>query len=397
MLLFVCLAACRPSTSVTPTPQSSAWGPVITLAEAPQTAAPVLLPLHDRVAAAWVGADETGVYQYMRNLYSTAALSATERLPLPPVHPHQQMLSPAAQQHTHLIWRDAAYDDPTAGEYLWSAVVTPDLLVERGPSRVAPPPVYQYTTIPTGDNGIWLIWSSGLRAEPTLNARLIDAIGRPRLPIELTTQADFPTAVEINSGSYRVFWQDAVEDLIYMGEFRGGMLNAIMLVSETVLLNRGDWLIDFFAGQDMTTVYLFWEVQRATGEVETWYTSGTPDEIPWEPPVRLGIHVTTGDVETTFNGGAALAATTGENWIEWSSVMPGQFDRLALAAQFGSILGIVFFQAGEVIAYRNVVTTGEIGLLDSPVLYTDTNRHLYLAWSQPTPDGYARLNLTMTR
>lgn len=399
VIILVACAACQ-STRPTETPpvQTSAWGPVITLAEAPQTRAPVIFPTSDRIAAAWVGTDETGVYQYMRTIFAADALTSSERLPLPPVHPHSQTLAQAAGNHLHLMWLDAAYDQPDAGTWLWTAIITPDLLLERGPSRAAEPPVFHYTSLSNGDHSLWLVWSGGLRSEPTLYARMIDAIGRFRLPNELTTGGDFPALVQTNDHHSILFWLSTTDRHVYQGDFQGGSLANIRPITESVQLYSGDYLAIFRAGLDSTHVYLFWVIERGSGEVETWYATAPLDTGVWNPPVRLGITLMgSGQTETTFNGGAALMAASGENWLRWSAPISGQFDRLALAAQIGSGLGIVYLQSGSIVGYQNVVSLEQIGLLDAPTLQTDVNRHLYLSWSQPMPDGEARLNLTMTR
>jgi hypothetical protein len=56
---------------------------------------------------------------------------------------------------------------------------------------------------------------------------------------------------------------------------------------------------------------------------------------------------------------------------------------------------MLYFQGGEVIGYQSIAPT--TGLIGQPSLLTDRDRHLYLAWSEPTPNGYADLKLAMTR
>ena len=66
-LLFL-LAACQP---ITPTPAplpQSAWGSVVTVAQAEQSDAPALYVDENGIIAAWVGADEQGVFQSLRTL-----------------------------------------------------------------------------------------------------------------------------------------------------------------------------------------------------------------------------------------------------------------------------------------------------------------------------------------
>ncbi|MBL8121051.1 MAG: hypothetical protein JNJ78_26350, partial [Anaerolineae bacterium] len=59
-------------------------------------------------------------------------------------------------------------------------------------------------------------------------------------------------------------------------------------------------------------------------------------------------------------------------------------------------LGVLYWQAGTIRGYQAVVTPAPKLLAAAEVL-SDRDRHLYLIWSEPTPAGYANLNMTTTR
>ena len=60
-VIVLALTACQPTTP-SPSLPVSTWGSVITLAQAEQTNAPALYVNNNGMIAAWVGADEQGVF-----------------------------------------------------------------------------------------------------------------------------------------------------------------------------------------------------------------------------------------------------------------------------------------------------------------------------------------------
>src|SRR5690606_36568070 len=148
LLIAVLFAGC-PST---PPPPQSAWGGVITIAQAEQMSAPALWEDGQRLTAAWIGADEGGVHHDARVVDAGGALTPGTILPLPPARPHRQTLLPAADGLLHLMWIDA---NPAGENRLYSALLTPDLRVERGPVELSSAPTYAYAALPAADGGLW--------------------------------------------------------------------------------------------------------------------------------------------------------------------------------------------------------------------------------------------------
>lgn len=115
----------------------------------------------------------------------------------------------------------------------------------------------------------------------------------------------------------------------------------------------------------------------------------------WSTPSRLGIgEIGEAPYETTFNGGHALRVSGGDTWLRWASPLTDQ--TLALAAEIGDALAMVYFADGQIVAVQPVVNLTH-SLIGQPAIYADRDRHLTLAWSEPTESGLAELNFTSTR
>lgn len=399
MVCAACLlAACRPE----PTPAVeaeaySAWGRVYTLAQSVQLEAPALYPHRDRIDTVWIDAGQSR-YLMRSLLPGDAGLTSAAQSPITTVYPQEPHLAPAELNHNHLLWRDINRDQPDAGAYLAAAILRPDGTLERGPTRIADSPVYHYTAQSSGDNGVWAVWSSGLPAAPTLYAVFIDNIGRPRPVIDLRVEGDWPVLVNTDTGEMALLW--LADQQVYAALLAGDGLRQITPLTAAVDLQPGDLLLSFEVALHADDIYLVWNVQRASGQVETWLAANAG------LPQRLSIVVRDGEpFETGFNGGAAVRASqievvqeaeagTGDA-VRWASPLPGASGMLA--AQVGDTLGVLYLRGGMAAAFQPVVTLDAPGLLGLPTLRTDVNRHLTLAWSQPTPDGLAQLKLTTTR
>ena len=393
VLLIAVLAACT-TTAPTPTPPTSAWGTVFTLGQAEQTDAPAIWPFADRVMATWIGADETGIHQDSRRL-SKSGLSERVVLPLPPKNPYAQRMYPAGDNNSQLLWLDA---NPDGDVRLYAAIVSPTLTVERGPTMITDQTTRRYAAILNGDGSLWAISSGGLLIEPRLYANFIDPQGRPHLDEKdlIATDADWPTIAQANDGTTTVFWIRPSDNRVMRSTFLKGQLQNPQAITETVALNPGDRLVSFDAGLDATHLYLFWNVSRANGQAETWFTSATFDAATWPAPQSLSFDATKGNFETGFNSGTASPARAGSHWLSWAAVLPGQFDSVPVATVNAGKLGIVYLHDGVVAGYQDIVPVSAfIGL---PSLLTDRDRFLYLAWSEPNfASGKADLKLTMTK
>ncbi|MEO8610087.1 MAG: hypothetical protein ABI690_19490 [Chloroflexota bacterium] len=393
VLLLGLLAACT-TTAPTPTPPSSAWGTVFTLGQAEQTDAPAIWPFPDHLMATWIGADETGIHQDSRTLSKTG-LSERVVLPLPPKNPYAQQMFPAGDHNTQVLWLDA---NPDGDVRLYAAIISPTLTVERGPTMITDQTTRRYTAILNGDGSLWAISSGGLLIEPRLYVNFIDPQGRPHLDEKdlVATDADWPTIAQANDGSTTVFWIHPSDNRVLRSTFSDGQLQNPEAITDTVTLNPGDRLVSFQAGLDASRMYLFWNVSRANGQAEAWFTSGTSDAPTWPAPQSLSLDTTSDHFETGFNSGTANAARAGSHWLSWAAVMPGQFDSLPVGAVNAGKLGIVYLHDGIVAGYQDIIPVS--GLIGLPILLTDRDRFLYLAWSEPNfATGKADLKLTMTK
>lgn len=387
-LLLLILAGCDTGDT---RPEMSLWGPVVTLGEAEQSAAPALSVLPGWVAAFWVGADDTGVHQDTR-LVDVGGLSERVVLPLPPVHPYGQQSAPASAGNTHLLWLDAGDDNLPR---LVNALITPEMTVDRGPLLVSDRRTLHYSLLPAGDGGLWVVWSGGSPAEPGLYVQTIDGAGRSPHPRPLGVTGDWPLLAAGNGTTY-LFWLNRAEGQVYGGELLAGVLATRRVLVTPPDMLPGDRLLAVQAGLDQTHAYLFWTITRAAGGTETWYAAGSPAGGDWSPPARLGI-VTTLDTPFTtgFNSGTARQSADGTEWLAWASPAPAQYAVLPVAAAWGKRLIVVYFQGGRVVGWQDIAATN--GLIGTPLLAADRDLHLYLAWADPQPAGYAALRFTTTR
>jgi hypothetical protein len=387
LVLILFSTSCNLAATVPSSQSASLWGEIIVLGQAEQMNAPALWIEPERIVATWVSADETGIHQDMRVVESRGSPVAV--LPLPPVHPYAQQLAPAQDGRVHLLWLDAGEGGETR---LFSALITPQLTVERGPTPLSDRHTFRYTVVPNGDGSLWALWVGEPIAEPVLYGQYVDSLGRPRQPARLMSDADWP-AISWTSSGVELYWIQSTTGQVHCARLVNGALDDIQPISIHLLFDSGDRLTGVSAGNDHTHSYLFWNITRAQGQLESWWSTSTS---AWSQPQRLGIDWTTKSfIETGFNGGRAFPARVGERWLRWVTPVTGQLDALPVAAVRRDHLGMVYFRGGDVIGYQPIAPI--TGLIGQPSLLTDRDRHLYLAWSEPTPVGYADLKLTMTR
>ncbi len=388
------LAGCAPLSTTANAPLSY-WGRVITIAQAEQTSAPALSVADDRIAAAWIGADERGIHQDAR-LLSANALSDPVVLPLPPAHPFEQQMHPAADDQHHLLWLDAL---ETSENRLYAALLSPELRVTRGPTPVSDRETRRYSALPGGDGELLIVWSGGLLAEPALYLQTVDRAGRPRPPVALVTDADWPALIRASDGSLHLFWLRLSDGQLHHATLHNEQLLNTQALAHHAALEAGDRLHSLNAALDNSHFYLFWNVTRAAGGQESWMTTRAFGGSMWSVPVRLGITrivnaEETGYYQTNFNSGTTLATYSGEGWLSWVAPLRGQFDNLPVAAQFGDEIAVVYFHGGQAQGYQTIAPAQLIG---TPTLHVDQARYLYLAWAQPQPAGAADLQVASLR
>lgn len=392
LVLLLLLPACGNATPLPPAPLSSPWGAIITLGETEQTDAPDILVQADQVIAAWVGADERGVHHDVRAL-RPGGLSEIVVLPLPPVHPYAQQVLPGSEAHFHLLWLDALANETR----VFAALVTAALELERGPTLLSDEHTLRYTALSANDGAVWVVSSGGILAEPSLYARYIDAAGRPRLEniYTVASDADWPALLRGADGELWLFWLRHSDGRVLRSPFVDGRAEDAEVISDGLALNPGDRLMDFSAALGGPDVYLFWSVTRADGRPESWYTVGQLDATTWEAPGRLSFSTIEASFETGFNTGTAQQADVGERRLTWARPLAASPDVLPVAGLSGDQLVLLYLHAGAVAGYQEIVRVN--GLLGTPNLLTDRDRHLYLTWAEPGELGKARLRLTMTR
>ncbi len=380
------LAACG-LTDAAPPAQESVWGDVIVLAKAEQASAPALWVAPDRVTAAWIGADTDGVYQAARSL-TRAGLSATARFPLARVHPYAQQLFPAGGGNLHLLWLDADTSNETR---LFSALISPQLELLRGPTPVSDRWTLHYTAFVNGDGSLWVVFSGGLAAEPALFARYVDADGRVRQDMNrLAADAEWPSLAPAADRTAWLFWRQPSDGQVFRARFADGQLAASQ-PTVTISLNSGDRLDSLRAARDQTHAYLFWNVTRADGQAEASWASGTTDARVWLP-ARFGIRSDPQQAFITgFNTGTASAAQAGDNWLGQAVPLAAPVETLPVAARLGRALVIVYLRGGQIAGYQEILQNSQ--LIGLPALYADRDLFLYLAWAQPSATGAADLRL----
>ena len=365
----------------------------MTLAQVPQFAPPALWADTRQLAFAWVGADDTRIHQDIA-VYNESGLSQPSALVLPPLHPFDQQVFPAVENRYHLLWLDR--DNESDGLRLFGATVTPELIAEIGPTALSDQTTLRYSAVVNGDNSLWIVWSGGVLSEPSLQIVWVDPAGRPRFPEFLISDGDYPSLVRSRDGVLYLYWWSRTNNHILRGRLNNGVLEDVQRVVESVRLERGDHLTHLRAGMDATHAYLFWNVRRANGSSEVWWAAGEHKATTWQTAQLLRIMKWDGNpIQTGFNSGEVKPVTMGENVVRWATPINEEFALLPVAVNVNEELGVLYFQRGQMIGYQTITYSGV--LFDAPALKVDRDLHLYLAWSQPHPFGYAELNLTMTK
>lgn len=386
LMLVTAFAACQPP----PEPaRRSVWGEIVALAQAEQSSAPALSVDSSRVVAGWIGADSAGVHQDIRQWIDGSLASATV-LPLPPAHPYAQTLAAGQDGWLHLLWLDAAADGQTQ---LFSALITAQMTVERGPTPVSDELALRYAVTADSSERVWAAWSGRLLSEPVLSLRPIDPAGRPQPPQQVATNADYPALVRANDGMLLLFWLERGQ--LMRSAIHNGLIDTPVSLSSAVYLGAGDRLHSLSAGVDYAHAYVFWNVTRANGHPETWFAAGAIEAAAWAQPTQLQIEVLDGSTfETGFNTGSTAAAAPGETPLIWAAPLAGQYTVLPVAVQSPDGLGLVYLSSGSVVGYQTVVSDAR--LIAPPALAADRQRDLYLVWAQPSPHSAADLLLTTT-
>ncbi|HEX2621362.1 MAG TPA: hypothetical protein VHL11_14485 [Phototrophicaceae bacterium] len=399
-ILTLTLIGCGNQLLPTPTaiPETkSVWGRVLTIATTEHADAPAFQVEDGIVTFAWVGSDAAGVHQDVRIL-DEHGLSETIALPLSPIRPDRLTVINTGTGGSSLVFYLDANTKTDGETRLYSAAFGLNRTLIQGPTPISSTRTEAYTIIHAQDGKLWVIWSGGLPGEPTLYAQSIDALGRPQLPVILMSDVKFPTSGEDQTGNPIIYWLSPSTRQIYRARFVNGQLQDTTVLTDSIRLEVGERLVNFTAAQDTDYGYLFWNTVTVDGKAHTRYTSGLLTEQKWQAPVLFNITAGhSSDFVTGFNGGAAYSSHfPGSAPVTWVSPAQVQGDKVLLAGQIGSAFGVIYLQNGTVAAYQSVAHLDQ-PLIGLPAVATDIERHLYLAWSEPTPDDRAALRFTTTR
>lgn len=322
--------------------------------------------------------------------WTDGSLSPVTVLPLPPVHPFAQSWAAAPDGALHLLWLDASDE---AENQLFSALITPQIRVERGPTPISDELALRYAVAEDSGGRVWAAWSGGLLSEPALSLRSIDAAGRPRPTQLVSASGDYPALGHLNDGTLLLFWLQRGQ--LLRATLDNGIVGPPAALTAAVYLDAADRLHSLTAAVDQTHAYVFWNITRANGQDETWLAAGELGASSWAQPQRLEFdRLENQTFETGFNTGTASAATTGETPLAWAAPLAGQYAVLPVAVESPSGLGVLYLSGGSIVGYQEIVSG--VKLSGAPALTVDRNRHLYLAWAQPSAQAPADLLLTST-
>ncbi|MBC8098656.1 MAG: hypothetical protein H7Y11_04385 [Armatimonadetes bacterium] len=378
-LLCVLLGGCA-STPIMPVPTVttepfvpvSAWGDVLRVAQTEQANAPALWVNGRGLVFAWVGSDAIGVHHDVRVL-TERGWSDIVTQPLNPIRPDAMQWTPGNNDGALLFYLDA---HPSGETRLYVAQIAADLSLTLGPTLVSTLRTDRYAVLTQRDGSAWVVWSGGLLVERKLYAQQVDALGRPRQPVLLAADADYPLLLSDEQGDTWVLWRNAEVRQLYQARLVDGMLQTISVIADDVRLQPGERLVNISAGGDGTHTYVFWHIAQVDGTPQTWYTYGglTEDSSLWQ---------------------AARVLLWQDMPLTWVAPfqMPTERETLSAAAQWGDTLGIVTWQSGVVTGFEAVVTLNG-RLIGLPALTTDAAGQRVLAWSQPTDSDSADLYIT---
>lgn len=387
-LFLLFLWGCTPALP----PLATAWGNSVLIAQAPQAAAPALVLDSGGLMAAWIGADERGVHHDVRRVGLDGAFGDALTLPLPPRYPRALQLATGIGGRTHLLWLDADDDGDTQ---LYGAVLDSELAVFRGPTLVSDAATYRYHALADGAGGVLVAWSGGLAAEPTLMVTQIDYEGRPVQSLARLEGADYPTLFRAPDGIY-LLWLDVREQVVCLSLFHADVALSCQMRVPSVHLERGDWLQGLSAGADRAHIYVFWNIERGQSGDETWFASLPMGGSEWSQPQRLRFATQVdATIQTGYNSGNVSGAQLGgEATFALAAPLPTVGDTLPVGGQSGGELGILYLVDGGVAGYDAAV---QARLLAPPLILSDGDRHLYVAWSDAMSADHADLRLTSTR
>ena len=398
IFLVVAVGACDAVPTLGTPHERSAWGQVITLTQATQLDAPTLTIAQDRLLVAWVGHPNNQVHHDMV-AFTAQQMTPIITLPLPPTLPQSQRLIRAHAQTAHFFWRDF---DTNGETQLYNALVDETLGIFRGPIQLSEQPTECYDILPTPTGEAVVFWRSGHRAEPTIEASLIDASGRVMWTEELVQGVGGCPAVTVGIEPPKLVWS-VPRGEVMLADYHNGRIEAMRHVGDVPYQGETVYRYPLHVASEGGRLYLFWVVLLPTLEVETWFATYHLLTGEWQSPRPLTVlPLLNTTFTTTFNTGQTLQAresTETESGFQmgWSAPLVGDYGVVAVAGQLSDgRIAIVYLKQGQVVGMQPLAQT-EQAWLGVPSFIADTNRHLYLAWSQPISATETLLKLTSTQ
>jgi len=397
MFILIISACSSPASSIdiTPTAQPrTPWGEIVTVGQAPYAPAPNVLVDDETVLMGWVGANDERVFQGLRR-WQDGQLDSTVIPVLDVQAPFAQSIYPADNDGFHVLWMDV---EPQSEQIqLFSAYLDNTLTTVIAPPTFVSQQVTHYTAIQDIEGALWVVWSGGLLAEPSLYSVRIDGLGRPMFAERLRLDGDTPVFAQTLDNRIYLFWTSQVNRGILRGEFVDGELVNVRTISQLPDLASSDRLLEFSAQFDRTHQYLFWNIAREDGTAETFYSTSAINSEDVATPQPLTISTDNNfTIQTGFNSGTVhTAVSAGDARLSLASPLTESADVLPVVVQNDNAIGVSYWQGGAIIGYQSLTETGR--LLRSPNITTDRARHLTVTWSQPTAYGVADLHMTTTR
>jgi hypothetical protein len=397
LIIFI-LSACTPQITPTPIPQqpiiqterTSTWGQVQRITQAEQADAPALLPRTDDILLVWTGTDANEA-----RLYAQSQTGIQRILALKAYHPYSVTLFDGGQT-VMMLWQDRLDNDESS--HLLSATFSMDAVAERDVLSVSRQGIRRYSAAQVADGTIRTVYSTSEGIRSHLYFNHVDLQARPQQPQLLRQNADYPALVVAGGSNLYLYWIENERD-IYTARINelagtGALVDVRWLMQ--LDLETGDALDNFSVVFDESYAHLFWNIQRADGGHDVLYATGHVLNGIYSAPQPFGILQENVTVETSYNSGVVYRAQLATaNFASWAMPLAGQHSTLPVAVQQENWLGVAYFQDGAMMGYQDVLESGT--LIGIPAIGTERNRNLYLAWSEPTTQGYANLFLTTSR
>jgi len=305
-------------------------------------------------------------------------------------NPYALQMYPASDGGMFAVWLD--YTGGRASQ-LYVAHLKKNGNSELGAVLVTDAPAVRVSATPLPNGGLWLVWSTALIPESVLMVSQIDAVGRPRIPLRLTNNADYPALMRTDGRTW-VYWLAATDRSLHRAELTDGQtLHDITRLTDGIPLESGDVLSHLSIGADTTHAYAFWQVGA-----QVWWTSGSLTAQEWDSPRRLSISL---DAErpapqTGFNSGRVSAVSLNDDApIQWLLPAVGQSDVLPTSAVWLGSLGIVYWRGGQPFSGQKIDVAPR--LIAPPAIAYDAERDLALAWWSVLNDTAASLHITYSR